>query len=437
MIDSAIAPTRDPAPAPISAAPAVEIPWDGCTQYDPNPWPWREHEVWGEPAGVPSWGYEQERRAPKMPDADRYLHSIGASQVRAVEDGLLICEVELYTHDGSHPTWYRYKLGSRISHIRCNSDWDTFAPPDALLRFRFRDDYPIALFGPEDHWGFFISIPRVTLRAGDPIALKIWDRDGGSMATSANPESKRNEYMGQGKLTFNGKLPFTIDGDFFRARCNMLPRAAAQARARPWIERLEGALKAAESWRPSPDRWSFGENEHASSMTSDYGQENFRYPAGFVGWDDEAIKSRIPRAEAIGAADDRKKDQLTATLIAKSPLPAGTKTLPGNRGPMKILSAGCDESRCALEIEVGPRAAKELCHGGPSDGVSLAVVDEQSQFNPLKLERRDGEEWTDCMDATFTARARLRGTIPAGSKLLWLGGVGKALIFRAPAPKNP
>jgi hypothetical protein len=440
LIDSAIAATPDPTPAPISEKSVEpERPWDGCSQYDPSPWPWRDHDVWGETSGTaPSWGYEQERRAPKMPDADRHLRSIGGSKVRAIEDGLLICEVELFTHDGTTPTWYRYKLGNPPARPQCGSDWDTFAPPDALLRFRFRDDYPVALFGPEDHWGFFISIPRVTLRAGDPIAVKIWDRDGGSTVTSANPESKRNEYMGQGKLTFDGRLPFRIQSDFFRMRCNMLPSAAAHARAKPSIDRLERALKAAESWRPSPDRWAWGENTSAAAITSDYGSENFRYAAGFVGWDDDAIKSRVPRAEAIPEADDKKKDQLTASLVAKSPVPTGTKTLPGNRGAMKILSTPCDEHGCAIEIEVDPRAAKDLCQSWLlTDGLQLASVDELSHFGAIKMERRDGDKWVECKDAKLTARTRLRGEIPAGSKLLWLGGIGHALIFRAPEPKNP
>ena len=52
---------------------------------------------------MPSFGYKQERRAPKLPDADDIFAELATRNVTELNDALLICQVELYTRNRTAP----------------------------------------------------------------------------------------------------------------------------------------------------------------------------------------------------------------------------------------------------------------------------------------------------------------------------------------------
>jgi hypothetical protein len=409
----------------------VEIkPWDGCADGDPNPWPWRSaaEGLWGEaPRLVPDFGYPQERRAPKMPDADRHLAALAAAHGQGFVDSLLICEVELYSHNGAVPSLYRYKLGDPPDRPRCGSDWDVFAPPDALLRFRFRDDYPIALFGPEDHWGFFISLPRVSLAVGDELAVKLWDRD------SSNVQSSSNEFMGEARLRFDGELPLRIRTPFFTLLCNAMAPERALVEARPWLDGLDRGLATVAAWRPDENSWDFGAaSRGVEIVTSDYGKQNFRYPAGFIGWDHPEIQERLARLRATVDEGDRLRRELAAALAGRAQAPAGSLRIDDELGTLRFLDPACDAKGCALRIEVGRKAKQELCRSSFSH-LQWAEIDAGGRFTPLKLEQQGDAGWRACSDeAPSSERTVLRATPSDAATLLWLGGEGKAHLFQRP-----
>src|SRR6185312_6436338 len=115
------------------AAPA-EPEREGCGDHDPAPWPWQtpDQGLWGEdPKLAPGFCYTQERRAPKMPDADAYLRKLGYQTEASLAEALLICEVEIYSRNGAPPSFYSYKLGEPpAGRPTCSADWDLLNAPD-------------------------------------------------------------------------------------------------------------------------------------------------------------------------------------------------------------------------------------------------------------------------------------------------------------------
>jgi hypothetical protein len=362
---------------------------------------------------VPGFVYRQESRAPKMPSADRYLAGLGRRRVRSLDDALLICDVELYTHNHSVPSFYRYKMGRpNPDRPQCLGDWDTFAPPDALLRFRFRDEYPISLFGPEDHWGFFVSIPCIKLAVGDALALKVWDRDSGT-AESGNMNPKRDEYMGEANVTFDGNLPIVLKSWYFLARCNAIsnPRAGAKS----WLDASDRLLRQAASWRPRAELYNFGRNESLNRLTENYLRGNLRYPAGFLGWDATEIVSRLARVREIGDAEGDQRRALVVELRRRSPLVKPGTDLAG----AKVVRWESD----TLEVE----GATTFCD--PRASVQIAGVNDEGDFQTPEVMRQENGEWRDC-GGSRKGRARLRIRFRESPLLLWVGRSGSAKIYK-------
>src|SRR5262245_58717538 len=126
-------------------SPAQDHEPDGCYPAEAARWPWQttaQRGLWGEdPRFVPTFAFRQEARAPKMPKADEYLKLLGDRQITSLSDGLLICQVETYTRDGTIAGTvlapYNYKLEEpNARRPRCSRDWDPLNAPDTLLRFR-------------------------------------------------------------------------------------------------------------------------------------------------------------------------------------------------------------------------------------------------------------------------------------------------------------
>jgi len=457
--DAGTAPARSPSPAGASpsgpAAPAMSLPavpvpppepdrpWDSCSSQDPNPWPWRSDALgkWGEnPALVPDFTFKQERRAPKMPDADRHMRGLGRTTPKEtlskpLTGALLICHVETYPRHGLLPTFYRYKLqGPNPARHNCGGDWDPLNGPDVLLRFRFRDEYPIALFGPEDHWGFFVSIPNIALTVGDSLAVKLWDRDSGTYL-NGNINDRKNEYMGEARLKFDGSLPFTLRSEFFTLRCNAMRAPQTRARAQSWLDQLDRQLTAARDWRPDPNSWDYGDNGAAARVADEFGRGIYRYPAGFLGWDAPEIQSRLPLVSALVEQDTKKRRERTSELLQKAPpIPSGDYRLDGDRGILHFTAAKCSGGACTVQAGVGARELKNLCpQPEAKPRVRVAGIDASGKFSAARIESEKAGVWTPCPAALGVASATaVRFTLSGGSVLLWLGGAGKAAAFKLP-----
>ena len=153
---------------------------------------------WGEDLDkAPDFGYPQERRAPKLPANRQRFWATPPLTVERIDDALLICHVQ-------------------VSH---EQPWDVFAGPDTLLQFTFRDEHLIGLWGPEDHWDFFVSIPRIALARGDSLGVKMWDRDLRSM-----------DWIGEGHIAFDGRFPMKMHGGYFEMECRAVPHARVLGR---------------------------------------------------------------------------------------------------------------------------------------------------------------------------------------------------------------
>ncbi len=270
----------------------VVLVW-GCTRHPgaqhapaapPSPADWLQARgnlgEWGEdPAKVPGFALRQERRAPKMPDAAAAMADLPARSVARVDDALLICLTEIYSRNGQEPLFYHYKLGPPdAGRPRLDRDWDQFGGPDALVQVRLRDDPPIMLFGPEDHWGFYFSVPQVRLVRGERFAVRLWDRD-----SAADASVEQGQFIGEDAVTFDGRLPFSLHGAYFAMRCQVMDHAEAARRAAPILARVDAALDAGE----------------LAAVESPYGKDSLRYAAGYLGWPDPAIQQRLARIRSL------------------------------------------------------------------------------------------------------------------------------------------
>lgn len=372
---------------------------DPCDWRDPNPWPWRSDKEgrWGEdPRLIPDFGYPQERRAPKMPDADRYLRDLRPAQGQALTAGLLICHVEINSRVNRVPSWPEEPGMEAPDPNRplCKENWDSIAP-DVLLRFRFRDEYPISLFGPEDHNRFFISIPRVRLSVGDQLVVKLWDRD------SSFSESV-GEFMGEAHLRFDGTLPFTLRSTFFTLECNGMEVDQALARAKWWLEKLDAELERGLSWQPDPDSWNFDKDSFPSRPRSDFFSGNFRYPAGFLGWEHPEIQMRLKRHyESLKLAKAKCHD-LVGKLADRAPPALGTHLLNDTLGTVQITSVDCQDKHCTeAQLQPGVALFQALCKTtGERKQVSISTIDEHGGFSRVKVELQSEGKWQDCHAAT-------------------------------------
>ncbi|MEZ4297601.1 MAG: hypothetical protein R3B70_21750 [Polyangiaceae bacterium] len=385
---AAAADTATPAAPPAPPVPlSTAVP---CGAKAPPPWPLTNPALgaWGEDRKtVPHFGYLQESRAPKMPDGDDYFRRLPTRTVAAMDDALLICHVETYTRNGNKPLFYRYKLGrTNPTRPRCMFDWDTFAPPDVLMRFRLRGEHPISLYAPEDHWGYFISIPRIRLAKGDFFEVKLFDRDSSGDTAGASEEDA--EYMGYASTTLTGKWPITLEGPYFKMTCNAMQRAEAERNVQRWMAPLDAKIRAIETARPDPSQWGFGHPKafHDKGEQS-FGRGNFRYVAGFLGWDHPWILDRRKRIDtAIEIEWPKKVKQAAKDLAKKAPAPGIPMSLGARNGTLRATGVVCDTKSCTVAMELKSALVKPGEQGFKTE---LAGVDDNGEFHYVYLVPKD------------------------------------------------
>jgi hypothetical protein len=302
-------------------------------------------------AMVPTWSLPEERRAPKMPDAEKQWKQLGSTDVDKF-NGLLICHVQIASKNdpdhwpwGSwHPPTVTQEKYERIQQGKEKNvgDWDTFNGPDALFRFRFAAQKAIQLYGPEDHWQMFISIPRLSFASGDPVRIDVWDRD----VTS-------REFISTIEAKFDGHFPWSLEAKYLRFDCRGVEQARAEELARPWRDKLDGVLAKIEAAVPDPDKLDFGLPPDIDLLKSSlrWGNEvNFRYYAGYLGWDDPEVHARLLRFAAAEGAWHGKLQVKMQEIASASPLP-GQWLDTGKGWSLRAARVKCDDGGQCVAVE--------------------------------------------------------------------------------------
>ncbi len=319
-----------PAPPPKPSAPAAPAPRVVPATFGETP------------ESVPSWTLPQEARCPKMPDAPERWAAL--EQPRSFDeliDALLVCSVQIAAkNDPSHFPWGGWHPPSHGDDSAplavTGSDWDTVNGPDALIRFRIGTQREISFWGPEDHWAMYASIPRLTLHRGDSVHVDVWDRD-----------ITANEPISSVDTLFDGTFPWRFEAKWLRFDC----RAATASETRQWasplgakIDKVLGALA-----HDRPEAGSSFRQPGVEGLKSSlrlFEQPNFRYYAGYLGWEAPEVQQRLRTLSALeNGWPDKVRAAVAVAVSAATPL--GKRTTIGRAGSISVDAvASCSSGAC-------------------------------------------------------------------------------------------
>jgi hypothetical protein len=265
-------------------------------------------------------------------------------ELERLDDGLLICHAGIaFKSDPNHwpkGSWHPSAVSHWVLTDRGGGDWDSLNGPDTRFRFRFGNREPVELWGPEDHWEMFITLPRVTLARGENIRVDVWDRD----ATT-------QEYISGFDTTFNGRFPLYLEWPWVRLECVAWTSAQAHQRAKPLLEKVDAALATIDGATPSLERYDLGRPHEIDALKSPWFSPNLRYLAGHLGWDAPEVQARLERLR-LGEAGWSRKWQ--AFLVAQvsldwTPLDGGLRARallqPAGDAVIEVQGAPLPQSR--------------------------------------------------------------------------------------------
>jgi hypothetical protein len=365
--------------------------------------------IWGETVALtPDFGYPQERRCPKVPAGDKLFNELAApAAAEHVRDALLVCYADI-TNEVA---------------------WDFFAGPDLQFRFQFGDRPAITLWGPEDHWHMYVSIPSATFDSGDLIRVAAWDRDETSM-----------QLIGSASLRYDGRFPIRLedrhDGTrFFTVDCRLMSEPSARAHAQARLKTLDDGLNQLGRRRPDPSLIYFGgeaSGELSShSVTRSFYDGNFRYPAGFLGWEHPIIQARLERLKKI-ESDWRARAHELAVRLMHSAHTQGEWVALEDKRALKLTAKACGPEaeplagrplgieQCAFAFET--RNLHFTC-AVTMQSHSLASVTEEPTFATAEIVARTDSGVVGCDDPDAFAKAdRYIALAPAGAMLAVYGG---------------
>ncbi|HEX2572991.1 MAG TPA: hypothetical protein VH877_25790, partial [Polyangia bacterium] len=248
--------------------------------------PWGEH-----PNLVPPFAPREERRAPKNPDGEALWKASQAPRTRErIDGGLLVCHLQV----GRPKDPVRRALLDVMTLGAAE-----LANADVTLRLRLRAEHPIVLWGPAKHDASFVSVPAVTLARGDRLEMALVDRG----LWSDTP-------LGRTGVQWDGGSPFTLSTAKWTARCTLLDPDEVSVRARPWVESLDRQLDRIAAARVDHTQPEWGRPvRELSQLRGRFrdtltGEGNFRYAAGYLGWEHPEIQSRLERLRRGEAAFD-------------------------------------------------------------------------------------------------------------------------------------
>jgi hypothetical protein len=273
---------------------------------------------WGEdPSKVPDFALPQERRCPKVPAGDQIFRRYGqALEVERLDHALLVCHIEALPKKSS--SWQDLSRATLIGG------------PDLLVRMKLGAQPPMSLWGPEDHWKSYISFPKVTVAKGERIEVAVWDRD-----------MFGKESFGQATVKWDGHLPLAMKGRRFQLECRAMPLADAMAALQPRLGGIDRALDSVAQAQVVLTAPNWGKPQGVINRLTGMFYDNFRYAAGFVGWDHPDIQSRLERLKTIEA-----EWQTRARTAVAAVLKTATDSAPGVRLDGKV----CKGALCTVTV---------------------------------------------------------------------------------------
>lgn len=351
---------------------------------------------WGEdPAVVPDYAPAEERRAPKLYDNTRIYKGLQAREAESLDDALLVC------------------------HASFTGSWDFLGAPDVTLRFVLGKQPAVKLWGPEDHYDFYVSIPRIHLHNGDRVEVTAWDRD-----------VTKVEYIGVGRGRYDGRLPLTVTGRWFTIDCNAVEMEEALQLARPHLDRIDERIGTLEAARPDGAAWDYGRPGGDGAIKGRFYVGTMRYAAGAIGWDHPEVRSRVERLAAAEAAWNEQRKSVAAALVAARRPRGQAVEAYGARFTVeqwvcgekaRPLVAGMPASDCAIVVAVTAPAERPLeCNRVGLGHVAVGVVDRRGDFHPA---------WPVCPAAEVSA-GKLVFAIGRGDLAgLWLSDGKQATLL--------
>ncbi|HEY3352235.1 MAG TPA: hypothetical protein VGQ83_03235, partial [Polyangia bacterium] len=335
-------PARDAAPrAPRGAAAARDA--GPLASYDPgaaaapvaaDDTPADERAVAAQPAraslaAAPSWASSSASRfsgdevlAPQPASADDLFRAARRPfQGDVLESGLVLCRVHVL------------------------KKFDTFSAADLLVELTLGKHPKVRLWGPEDHDVWTFGVPTVTLRQGETVLLKAWDRDVWS-----------NELIGTVRERFAGDFPLTLESKHQTTECRVVDRAALGPLVGGAAQAIDRLLPAVErTVKPAPDRDGWGYPFAAVAQA----RRALTSAAALAGWAEPRVSARVQRLEQWEARWRAALAPTVARAAAALP-PAGTRV-----ALTRALSARVVKVRCGGEVPA------KLRHGGDGCLVEL------------------------------------------------------------------
>lgn len=144
----------------------------------------------------------------------------------------------------------------------------------------------------------YVTAPLTTLKTGEKVTVKVYDRD----------YISRDELIETLSATFEGKLPLKVEGKRTSFSCVALNRQEVELELALLLPEVERALKEVEG-ELTPDLY------NTFSFLPDVfypAQDRITQIAALVGWDDPSVSSRILRIDQLR---DTQKDNLTQALM--------------------------------------------------------------------------------------------------------------------------
>jgi hypothetical protein len=160
--------------------------------------------------------------------------------------------------------------------------------------------------------------------------------------------------------------------------------AEAERSARTWLAPLDDKLRHLEDWKPDPTAWDFGEAGTSLDLGKfSFGKGNFRYVAGFLGWDHPTVLDRRAKVERITEVDWPKKRSEAAKLMARSaPPPGKPMSLGGANGTLRATGVVCDQGSCTVALE---HSGGKTRPSSPEWKVEMATVSDKGVFETAAM----------------------------------------------------
>jgi len=356
---------------------------------------------WGEdPAVVPDYAPPEERRAPKLYDNTRIYRGLPARDAAELDDALLVC------------------------HARFTGSWDFFGAPDVTLRFVLGKQPAVKLWGPEDHYDFYVSIPRIHLRNGDRVEVTAWDRD-----------VTKVEYIGVGRGRFDGHLPLTVTGRWFTIDCNAVEMEEALELARPHLDRIDERIGTLEAARPDAAAWDYGRPGNDGAIKGRFYVGTMRYAAGAIGWDHPEVRARVERLAAAEAAWNARRQPIAAALVAGRRPRGEAVDAYGARFTVeqwvcgqkaRPFVAATPSSECAIVVAVTAPAERPLeCNRMQLGHIAVGVVDRHGDFHTA---------WPVCPAAEVSSGKLVFAVARGDLSGLWLSDGKQATLLGLDKP---